>query len=345
MSLKKFPGFIDTHVHLRDPGATHKEDFYTGSRAAVKGGFTFVIDMPNNPQPTISIEALEEKLRLSDRKGVIDIGFNYGTNGRNTETFKQVWENPRVFGLKLYCNHTTGEMLIEDLTLLEKVFKEWNSQKPILVHAEGIQLAAIIALGTLYERRIHVCHISQAIEVELVKRAKQKKLLITAGTCPHYLFMTEKDRETMKGYATMKPPLGTQADQNALWEGIRNETIDLIETDHAPHTKEEKEKDPPAFGVPGLETAAGLMFKAVQEKKIKEEDIPRLLHHNAKIIFNIPDQGDTYIEVDPDRPYICGEDGYETKCGWSPFDKIELYGKIETVVFKGKTLLTCGKLA
>jgi len=156
--------------------------------------------------------------------------------------------------------------------------------------------------------------------------------------------MTEESRKGAKGCATMKPPLGTQDDQDALWEGIHDRTIDLIETDHAPHAKEEKKKDPPAYGVPGLETATGLMFRAVHEGKIKKEDIPRLLHDNAKRIFNIPDQENTYIELDPDRSYTCGEDGYETKCGWSPFDKMELYGKIENVVFKGNTLMTNGKL-
>jgi len=148
MALKRFPGFIDPHVHLREPGAIYKEDFYTGSRAAAKGGFTFMIDMPNNPQPTVTIERLNEKIKLSNEKAIIDVGFHYGTNGKNTETFKIAWQNPRVFGLKLYCSHTTGEMLIEDPVLLEKVFKAWDSQKPILVHAEGVQLAAMIALAS-----------------------------------------------------------------------------------------------------------------------------------------------------------------------------------------------------
>ena len=113
MSLKIFPGFIDVHVHLREPGATHKEDFQIGSRAAVKGGFTFVMDMPNNSTPTISPERLAEKIQLS-QKALIDIGFHYGTDGQNTETFEEVMDNERVFGLKIYCNHTTGTLLIED---------------------------------------------------------------------------------------------------------------------------------------------------------------------------------------------------------------------------------------
>src|SRR5258708_2631495 len=143
MSLLRLPGLIDVHVHLREPGATHKEDFLTGSRAAVKGGFTFIIDMPNNPTPTISLERLAEKIALS-KKAICDIGFHYGTNGLNTESFAAAAQNPKVFGLKLYCNHTTGEMLLDDPILVEKVFQTWESEKPILVHAEGEKLTTAI---------------------------------------------------------------------------------------------------------------------------------------------------------------------------------------------------------
>lgn len=344
MSLQKFPGFIDIHVHLREPGATHKEDFYTGSRAAVKGGVTFMVDMPNNPTPTISKERLEEKIKLSESKAVCDIGFHFGTNGKNIEEFAAAAADPHVYGLKLYCNHTTGEMLIDDLALLEKVFEGWKSTKPILVHAEGVQLAAAIALGHLYKKTIHVCHISQAIEVELVRKAKALGQPITAGVCPHHLYMTGEARDTLKGYATMKPPLGTKEDQSALWKGLQDGTIDIVETDHAPHTKEEKEKEPPAFGVPGLETMVGLMFKAAKDGKIKQDDVVKVLYTNPKKIFNIPDQKDTYVELDPDKEYKIGDDGYETKCGWSPFDGWTAYGKVQTVVINGKKRVENGKV-
>jgi dihydroorotase-like cyclic amidohydrolase len=344
MALQRFPGLIDVHVHLREPGATHKEDFITGTRAAIKGGFTFIIDMPNNAPPTISKERLEEKISLTDEKAVCDVGFHFGTNGKNLEEFPAAIASPRVFGLKIYCNHTTGEMLIEDVTLLNEVFKAWQSSKPILVHAEGVQLAAALSLARLHERRLHVCHITQAIEVELVRLAKSKGQDVTAGVCPHHLFMTEKDRETMKGYATMKPPLGTIEDQQALWKGLNDGSIDVVETDHAPHTKEEKEKDPPAYGVPGLETAAGLLFKAAHDGLIREADVTTFLYTNPRKIFNIPEQQDTYIELDPQKEYAIGEDGYESKCGWSPFDGWTAYGKVETVVLRGKTLLKDGKI-
>ena len=344
MALQRFPGFIDAHVHLRDPGATHKEDFYTGSRAAIKGGFTYILDMPNNPTPTITSARLEEKIAESERVAICDIGFHFGTNGKNIDQFVEAALSPYVFGIKLYCNHTTGEMLIEDLGLLEQVFIAWESDKPILVHAEGVQLAAVLELGYVYGRRIHVCHITQAIEVELVARAKAKNQNVTAGVCPHHLFMTEESRETLKGYAIMKPPLGPVSDQDALWKGLKEGTIDIVETDHAPHTREEKEKDSPAYGVPGLETAVGLMFKAVKEGRITQSDVSKFLYENPKKIFNIPDQPDTYVELDPEKEYVVGEDGYESKCGWSPFDGWILTGKIETVVIRGKKLLEHGKI-
>src|SRR3989344_8159599 len=107
MARKTYPGFIDVHVHLREPGATHKEDFSTGSRAAIKGGFTYILDMPNNPVPTISFERLREKIVLAKEKSICDIGFHYGTNGHNLDTFPLAWNDPHIFGLKLYCNHTT----------------------------------------------------------------------------------------------------------------------------------------------------------------------------------------------------------------------------------------------
>jgi dihydroorotase len=342
MPLTKYPGLIDVHVHLRDPGATHKEDFHTGSRAAVKGGFTFIIDMPNNAAPIITSERLDEKISLIKQKSVCDIGMHYGTNGHNTETFLTVWGRPEVFGLKIYCNHTTGEMLIEDRPLLEGVFKAWESPKPILVHAEGPQLRMAIEMAKTYGRRLHVCHISLAEEVEMVRTAKKIGQDVSAGVCPHHLFMTGADRDKMKGYAMMKPPLGTQADQDALWQGLNDGTIDLVETDHAPHSKEEKEKDPPAFGVPGLETAVGLLGKGIAEGKMPKTLFQTVLYDNPKRIFNIPDQPDTYIEIDWDKKFIVTPP-YKTKCGWTPFEGWELTGAVETVRFKGKDILKSGK--
>ncbi len=318
MSLQRFPGLIDIHVHLRDPGQTHKEDFTTGSRAAIKGGFTFLCDMPNNSTPTVGIDRLKEKIELSQKKAICDIGFHYGTEGKNLESFPEAWNNPHVFGLKIYCNHTTGDLLVEDETKIDKIFSSWNSEKPILVHAEGDKLPLCLALAKHYSRRLHVCHVSELSGIDLIRNAPDT---VTAGVTPHHLFLTD---------VVVKPAI-TDA-QEALWEALVDGTIDIVESDHAPHTKEEKEKG--AYGVPGLETTVGLLLK-----KDKKSPLATWLYENPKKIFHIPNQEDTYIELDPDKPWIVGVGGYETKCGWSPFDGQELYGKVESVILRGKKVL------
>mgnify|MGYP001619878529 CR=1 FL=1 len=338
MALTRLPGLIDVHVHLRDPGATQKEDFRTGSRAGVKGGFTFLIDMPNNPLPTITPERLAEKIALAGQKALLDVGFHYGTNGYNLDTFSRIWSNPKVFGLKVYCSHTTGDLFIESKKLLEDIWKAWESPKPIVVHAEGEQLALALDLTKKYKRRIHECHISLVKELELVRQAKKEGVQISAGVCPHHLFLTEEDEKRLGVKGIMRPPLATQADQMALWDGIQNGTIDLVETDHAPHLLAEKEEGTARFGVPGLETSLGLLAKGVRDQKITEQDITRLLYSNPQRIFNIPVQEDTFIEVDFDKTYTVGNNGYETKCAWSPFEGWELPGLLHRVVLRKETL-------
>jgi len=343
MALKKFPGLIDIHVHLREPGATQKEDFLSGSRAAIAGGFTFIIDMPNNQLPTFSMERVEEKITLS-QKAVCDIGFHFGTNGKNLGSFKAAYSHPRIFGLKVFLNHTTGDFLIDDPKVLETIFAAWASEKPLLVHAEGEKVEKCINLSKKYNRKLHICHISQKGEVEMVRQAKKAKLPVTAGVTPHHLFLIDKDVAKLGPFAMMKPPLGTIKDQNALWQGVLDRTIDLVESDHAPHTKQEKLADKPAFGVPNLETTLGLMFKAAHDKKITEEDMLRLLYENPKKIFNVPEQKNTSIELDPEKPYQVGGNGYQTKCAWSPFDSWQLYGKVENVILRGKQIVGEGKI-
>lgn len=265
MGLQRFPGFIDAHVHLREPGATHKEDFYTGSRAAVKGGFTFIIDMPNNPIPTVTLESLQDKIHLS-QKAVCDIGFHFGTQGKNIDLFSKIWDNTHVFGLKIYCNHTTGDLLIEDVKILEKIFKAWKSEKPILVHAEQKTLELVLELSHKYSRRLHVCHIARCEEVDMVRTSKKKGLLVSVGVTSHHLFLTSSIIKNLGSLALMKPELGTQKDQDALWEGILNGTIDLVETDHAPHTLGEKQSEKPPFGVRVWKLQLGYFLKQLKKK-------------------------------------------------------------------------------
>lgn len=345
MALTRLPGFIDIHVHLRDPGATHKEDFVTGTRAALKGGFTFLLDMPNNPSmPTVSQERLQEKIRKSAAQALCDMGFYYGTDGNNIDTFASAGNNSHVFGLKLYCNHTTGELLVDDEKTLEQVFLSWKSEKPVLLHAEGNMLDLCLELARLYGRRVHVCHVATAEDLTRVKQAKLKGQKISAGVTPHHLFLTRDHVTSLGNFALVKPGIGASGDREALWEGLRSGVIDLVESDHAPHTKEEKVRSTPFYGVPGLETTLGLLLKAVHEHILTLQHVLLFLYDNPRKIFSIPTQLDTYIELDPEKPFVVGEMGYETKCGWSPFDGWELYGAVETVVLRNKHLVSGGKV-
>lgn len=314
MPIVKWPGLIDVHVHLREPGAVYKEDFLTGSQAAVAGGFGFIIDMPNNVLPTLTLARLKEKVALS-KKAVCAIGFHFGTNGLNLDELPEAARHPRVFGLKLYCNHTTGEMLIENVNLLTKVFSFWPKGKPILVHAEGKQLKIAIELAQKFNCRLHVCHISLKQEVVWVRQAKKAGQEITAGVTPHHLWLKS-------GEATMKPPLGNLNDQRELWQGLNDGTIDLIESDHAPHLKEEK-----LFGVPGLETSLGLMLLGVKQNKCTLVQVKKWFYDNPKKIFHIPDHSAKII-FDPDEAWMVQESELKTKCGWSPFSDWRLYGKV-----------------
>jgi carbamoyl-phosphate synthase/aspartate carbamoyltransferase/dihydroorotase len=201
----------------------------------------------------------------------------------------------------------------------------------------------VLELGVKYNKRIHVCHISLAQEVELVRKEKRNNQQITAGVCLHHLFLTDTDRKKLGSFALMKPPLGDKQNQQAVWQGLLDGTIDLVETDHAPHTIAEKKADLPAFGIPGLETALGLLLTAVHEKKLTLGRVKKFLYENPKKIFNIPNQENTYIEFDPEKPYIFDAKNSQSKCKWSPFDGWQLYGKVETVVIEGRKVLEKGR--
>ena len=341
MSLIKFPGLIDVHVHLRDPGETNKEDYKSGTRAAVKGGFTYVLDMPNNkPYPIVSFERLLEKIQLAKEKTVCNIGFHYGTDGNNLNSFPKAYSCPKIFGLKVYCGKTTGELLIDNPSVLDRIFKAWDSIKPILLHAEGDILHYCLELARTYNRHVHVCHVASISDLTTIQHSKESQKNVYCGVTPSHLYLTDQDAEKLSPLGSVRPPIGNKETQDALWDAIKIGLIDLIESDHAPHRKEDKRSNNHAYGFPGLETTLGLLCRSLHEKKITLSDIQKWLYENPKRIFQIPDQDHTYIEFDPDKSFIAGQNGYETKCGWSPFDGWELFGKVETVVLRNRIFVS-----
>ncbi len=330
----RLPGLIDVHVHLRDPGQTQKEDFLTGTSAAIAGGFTTVVDMPNNAEPIVTIDRLQKKIEIASQKVVGDIGFHYGTLGDNIETFEEAAK--LAVGLKLYLNNTTGGYLL-DVKHLKKIYDAWPRDKVILLHAEEDVIDLVIESVKEAQRPVHVCHMPSRVILEKIITAKKAGYPLTCGVCPHHLFLNEDDVTELGPYGKMLPSLKSQADQDFLWENL--DYIDIFESDHAPHTHAEKAEG--AFGVPGLETTLPLLLMAEKEGRITREQIIEKCHTNPAKIFSLETSDNTYIEVKMEE-YQVENEKLHTKCGWSPFAGRTVLGRVETVVIRGDTVLKNG---
>lgn len=340
--MSTFPGLIDIHVHLRYLDF-HKEDFLTGTNAAIAGGFTMVLDMPNNNPPITTLSRLQAKIDKALQETYCDLGFYFGSLGDNLGEFEKVKE--LVYGLKLYLNITTGEYKIDGDTM-RKIYKKWNKvtegKKPILLHAEENVFESVVSVIKETMHPTHICHVSSEEELAAIILLKKEGLPITCGVCPHFLFLTQDDLTKLGPYGFMKPSLKTKRDQDFLWKNLKH--IDVIESDHAPHTKKEKESANPPFGVPGLETTLPLLLTMMNCGKITKEEIIRLCCIKPKEIFHLPDQQDTHIEVDENEVWVIKNDKLFTKCKWSPFNGWKVKGRIKKVVLKGQTVFDGDKV-
>jgi len=335
----KLPGLIDPHVHLRDPGQTDKEDFLTGTLAAIAGGYTTIVDMPNNLDPITTKEKLENKINIAKDKIVCDVGFHFGSLGENFEEFKKV--QSEVTGLKIYLNQTTGNYIVTP-EVFKNIAKTWPIGKPILVHAEEDVLEEILKIGNDARQKIHVCHISSQKEVEIIIKAKENGFDVTCGVTPHHLFLTEDDVKKLGSFGKMKPYIKLQKDVDFIWKNL--DKIDIVESDHAPHTLKEKQSDNPPLGVPGLETILPLLLTAASVGKITIDDIKRLCHDNPAKIFNIKQDNHTYIEIDENEEWIIENKKLFTKCKWSPFDGWKVKGKVKRVFIRGTKVFEDDKI-
>lgn len=338
-NIIRLPGLIDIHVHLRDPGQTHKEDFYSGTSAALAGGITTVFDMPNNRQPIFVEKLLLEKNNIAKEKAVCDYGLYFGTNGRNTDEFEKVKD--KAIGLKVYLNMTTGKLLIEDEGLVDKVFKSWPKNKVIVVHAENEKIDLAIDLCRRHKNKIHITHISNRVDLQKIIDAKLKGLPITCDVTPHHLFLTKQDIPYIDGFGDVRPQLQDQQDVDYLWENL--DKVDCIATDHAPHTDDERKSFDPPTGVPGLETMLPLLITAFKSKRITLDDTVRLTNANPQKIFGIKQDKDTYVEIDTEEEYEIKNENLFTKCGWSPYHGRKVYGKVVSVYLRGNKVFGYGK--
>lgn len=331
------PGLIDVHVHFREPGLTHKEDFLTGSMAAAKGGITTIIDMPNTIPPTTTIEALEEKRRLA-AKSIVNYGFNFGA----ADNISDIKKAKNIAAVKLYMDYTTGELKVGDMELVKDILK---ASKIIIAHAEEDNVKSLIEImvKNKIKNHLHVAHVSSEKELMHAKSGKLKN--ITVEVTPHHLFMNEKDLQTLGAFAEMKPRLKTEQDQKALWSGINNGAVDVIASDHAPHLKEEKEKANYPFGVPGVETMLPLLLDAFNKNMVTLPKIMELCCENPAKIFRIKNKGllkEGYdadlVIVDLEKRQAVRNEDLLTKCKWSPFEGKILKGWPTTTIVNGNVV-------
>ena len=369
------PGLIDSHVHFRYPGQTQKEDWAHATRAALAGGVTTVLDMPNTMPPTTNRQLLEEKHAHAKQEALCNFGLHFGATADNSGELKRL---QGAASIKVFMGSSTGSLLIKDLKVLERIFSIAKTKGMVVtVHAEDEEIVQLNsnkikqenknnakhhneARPPIAERRavenalelqkkignkIHFLHISTEEALTLIGEAKKQRQGISCEVTPHHLFLREEDTEALGNFGKMNPPLRSKTDQKALWQGISSGIVDCIGTDHAPHTIEEKEKeyfDAPS-GVPGIETMLPLLLDAVANERLSMANLAELCSANPARIFSIPEKGIIQEGFDADLVLVnlTGEttiinELLETKCKWSPFNKWKLKGKIERVFISGK---------
>lgn len=339
--MLRLPGLIDPHVHLREPGGTHKEDFDTGTAAALAGGFTAVLAMPNTQPPLTDVSSFAMAQSAAQAKARCDYGFFLGAGVDNVDVVREL--APQVCGLKVYMDQTYGPLRMGDLSALLAHFQRWPGPGPIACHAEGRSLAVVLALAQLFDQRIHICHVSLGVELELIRRAKQRGAQVTCEVTPHHLFLSQADLSAIgPGRAEVRPRLAPPEDVAALWEGL--DVIDCFATDHAPHTLQEKDGQDPPPGYPGLETALGLLLGAAQDGRLSHDDLILRMHSNPRRIFGLPSQPETWIEVDEHATWEVRTAEMKSRCGWSPFEGMILRGRVRSVTLRGRQAHSDGEV-
>lgn len=380
------PGVIDDQVHFREPGLTHKGDIESESRAAVAGGVTSYIEQPNTVPNAVTQELLEEKYQIASGKSFANYSFSMGGTNDNLEEVLKT--NPRnVAAVKLFLGSSTGNMLVDDPDTLEEIFskvkmpicvhcedektirenteeyiKQYGDDIPVKFHhlirsAEACYLSSskAVELAKKTGARLHIYHVSTARETELFRNdipLKEKK--ITAEVCVHHLWFTNEDYDTKGSLIKWNPAVKTNEDKEGLWKALQDGRIDVIATDHAPHTSEEKDqvytKCP--SGAPLVQHSLVAMLEMHARRRISLEKIVEKMCHNPAIIFEIEKRGfirEGYkadlVLVDPDSKWTVSKDNLLYKCGWSPLEGTEFSAKVTHTFVNGHLVYENGKVS
>lgn len=371
------PGAIDDQVHFREPGLTHKGDIESESRAAVAGGITSFIEQPNTVPNAVTQEILEDKYQIAAEKSFANYSFMMGATNDNLEEVLKT--NPKnVAGIKIFLGSSTGNMLVDNEATLEKIFssapmliavhcedettiqnnlaefkEKYGEDVPVTAHnlirsAEACYLSSskAVALAKKTGARLHIFHLSTAKEMELfTNKIPLEDKKITAEVCVHHLWFTDEDYKTKGNFIKWNPAVKTAEDRAELWKALNDGRIDVIATDHAPHTKEEKLQSylKAPSGGPLVQHAVVAMFEAHHQGKITVEKIVEKMCHNPAKIFKIEKRGfirEGYyadlVIVNPSLPWRVNSDNILYKCGWSPFENTTFKSRITHTFVNGE---------
>jgi carbamoyl-phosphate synthase/aspartate carbamoyltransferase/dihydroorotase len=340
----KLPGLIDPHVHMREPGATHKEDWDSGTSAALAGGVTMVLAMPNTKPPIFDPATFNLALDAAHAKARCDYAQFLGAGPDNAGAAASIASQSA--GLKMYLDSTFGELRLDDMTLWQEHFRQWPKHLPIVAHSESRSMAAVILMAAIHDRPVHIAHISLKEEILLIKAAKERGIKVTCEVCPHHLFLTRDDIPTIShghpGRGEVRPRLAGREDVAALWANL--EIIDCFATDHAPHALSEKDGENPPPGFPGLETVLPLLLTAVDSGRLNLDDLIQKMVINPRKIFSLPEQPGTWVEVDEDATYEINATEMHSRCGWTPFEGWKVKGRVRRVVLRDREAFLDGKV-
>lgn len=373
--LHLLPGLIDDQVHFREPGLTHKEDLHHATRACAKGGVTSFLEMPNTKPTTTTLRALDEKLAIAAQKCHVNFGFYIGATPDNLDVLQAATRTP---GIKIFIGSSTGDLLVDEQAALERIFAE--TTLPICAHCEDEatvkanaarlngghdvsdhslirdHMAALIAtkraveLAERHRHRFHVLHVSTADEVAFLRGTSD---LITAEACPHHLFFNVDDYARLGTLIQMNPSIKSPADNEAVWRGLLDGTLEVVATDHAPHTLEEKRQPYPKSpsGLPAVENYLALLLNEVNRGRCTLSQIASWTSAAPARIWNIEGKGQIregydadLVLVDLQKTQTILNENQLTKCGWSPWHGQTLTGwPIRTWVM-GQTVFADGRV-
>jgi len=372
--LHVLPGLIDSQVHFREPGLEHKEDIAHGTRAAIKGGVTSIFEMPNTSPLTLDENTLQDKLDRADNSAWCDYAFFMGGNSENAHRLSDLERLPGCAGVKIFMGSSTGTLLAKDDDVIAEVLA--NGKRRVSVHAEDedrlvsrqdiavkaekveahpdwrdVESAVratkrLIELAHAADRRVHVLHISSKEEMEIL--ARYKDLISVEVTLNHLTLAAPECYEELGAFAQMNPPVRDISHQQGLWHAIQNGIVDVIGSDHAPHTIEEKERPYPSSpsGMPGVQTSLPLLLNHVEEGRLTLERLVDLTSAGPQRIFGIIGKGRIAVGYDADLVVVdmkakrtITDDWIESKCSWTPFDGMKVTGWPIATVLRGSMVM------